>query len=320
MQKKKHAVLLVNLGTPNEPTSSAVKCYLKEFLSDSRVIDISPMIWQPILNSVILPWRSPQVARLYQSIWMKEGSPLLVYSKRQQDALSERLPNALIELGMSYGSPDLKTAIKTLLDQDIHSLVVLPLYPQHSCSTSAVVWDRLRHLLKDYHRLPSIRFIRDYATHPAYIFALKKSVERSLDEHGSPDRLILSFHGIPKRYAFLGDDYPQRCEDTRRALTENLRLSPERVIISYQSRLNHEPWLTPYTEEILRILPKKGVKHVQLICPGFSVDCLETLQEIKMQHCEIFIKSGGKKFEYIPALNDDSEHIDMMQELVTKLT
>ncbi|NIH15914.1 ferrochelatase [Serratia symbiotica] len=320
MKQEKHGVLLVNLGTPDAPTSSAVKCYLKEFLSDGRVVNTSPLLWWVILNGAILPWRSPRVAKLYQSIWMEEGSPLLVYSRRQQRALAERIPNIPVELGMSYGSPSLAEAISKLLAQDITNLVVLPLYPQYSCSTSAAVWDGVARVLKGYCCLPSIRFIRDYATHPAYIFALQQSVEHSLAEHGQPDRLILSFHGIPKRYARLGDDYPQSCEDTQRALTATLPLSPERVMMTYQSRFGCEPWLTPYTDETLQSLPAQGVKHIQLICPGFSADCLETLEEIKEQNREIFLKAGGEKFEYISALNDEPAHIDMIQQLVMECT
>lgn len=316
MKQEKNGVLLVNLGTPDAPTSSAVKSYLKEFLSDSRVVDTSPLLWWVILNGAILPWRSSRIAKLYQSVWMEEGSPLLVYSRRQKIALAERIPNIPVELGMSYGSPSLAEAISKLLVQDITNLVVLPLYPQYSCSTSAAAWDGVARAIKKYRCLPSIRFIRDYATHPAYIFALQQSVKRSLAKHGQPDRLILSFHGIPKRYARLGDDYPQRCEDTQRALTATLPLSPERVMITYQSRFGREPWLTPYTDETLKRLAERGVKHVQLICPGFSSDCLETLEEIKEQNCKIFLKAGGEQFEYISALNDESAHIDMMQQLV----
>lgn len=223
MKQEKHGVLLVNLGTPDAPTSSAVKRYLKEFLSDDRVVDTAPLIWWPILNGAILPIRSPRVAKLYQSVWMEEGSPLLVFSRRQQRALAARMPNTPVELGMSYGSPSLAEAIDKLLSQGVTNLVVLPLYPQYSCSTSAAVWDGVARVLKGYRRLPSVAFIRDYAEHPAYIAALQQSVERSFAEHGQPDRLVLSFHGIPKRYARLGDDYPQRCEDTLRALSATLR-------------------------------------------------------------------------------------------------
>lgn len=318
MLQSKLGVLMVNLGTPDAPTSKAVKRYLAEFLSDRRVVDTSPLLWWPLLRGVILPIRSPRVAKLYQSVWMEEGSPLLVYSRRQQKALAARMPDIPVELGMSYGSPNLADAIDKLLAQGVTKLVVLPLYPQYSCSTSAAVWDAVARILKGYRRLPSISFIRDYAAHPAYISALKQSVEHAFEQHGTPDRLILSFHGIPKRYVHLGDDYSQRCEDTSSALREALGLSlpTEQIMMTYQSRFGREPWLTPYTDETLKSLPAQGVEHIQIICPGFSADCLETLEEIKEQNREIFMHAGGKKFEYIPALNDDSVHIDLLEQLV----
>ena len=314
--QSKIGVLMVNLGTPDAPTPQAVKRYLAEFLSDRRVVDTSPWLWWPLLRGVILPIRSPRVAKLYQSVWMEEGSPLLVYSRRQQKALAARMPEIPVELGMSYGSPNLPDAIDKLLAQGVTKLVVLPLYPQYSCSTSAAVWDAVARILKGYRRLPSVSFIRDYAEHPAYISALQQSVERSFVQHGKPDRLILSFHGIPKRYARLGDDYPQRCEDTSRALRDKLALPAEHIMMTYQSRFGREPWLTPYTDETLKSLPAQGIKHIQLICPGFSADCLETLEEIKEQNREIFMHAGGEKFEYIPALNDEEGHIDLLEQLV----
>ncbi|MFW5400108.1 ferrochelatase [Yersinia sp. 1252 StPb PI] len=316
MMQSKLGVLMVNLGTPDAPTPQAVKRYLAEFLSDSRVVDTSPWLWWPLLRGVILPIRSPRVAKLYQSVWMDEGSPLLVYSRRQQKALAARMPEIPVELGMSYGSPNLPDAIDMLLAQGVTKLVVLPLYPQYSCSTSAAVWDAVARILKGYRRLPSVSFIRDYAEHPTYISALQQSVERAFAQHGKPDRLILSFHGIPKRYAQLGDDYPQRCEDTSRALRGKLVLPAENIMMTYQSRFGREPWLTPYTDETLKSLPAQGIKHIQLICPGFSSDCLETLEEIKEQNREIFMHAGGEKFEYIPALNDDEGHIDLLEQLV----
>ncbi|MCW8111489.1 ferrochelatase [Yersinia intermedia] len=316
MMQSKLGVLMVNLGTPDAPTPQAVKRYLAEFLSDRRVVDTSPWLWWPLLCGVILPIRSPRVAKLYQSVWMEEGSPLLVYSRRQQKALAARMPEIPVELGMSYGSPNLPDVIDKLLAQGVTKLVVLPLYPQYSCSTSAAVWDAVARILKGYRRLPSVSFIRDYAEHPAYILALQQSVERTFVQHGKPDRLILSFHGIPKRYARLGDDYPQRCEDTSRALRGKLALPAEHIMMTYQSRFGREPWLTPYTDETLKSLPAQGIKHIQLICPGFSADCLETLEEIKEQNREIFMHAGGEKFEYIPALNDDEGHIDLLEQLV----
>lgn len=318
MLQSKLGVLMVNLGTPDAPTSKAVKRYLAEFLSDRRVVDTSPLLWWPLLRGVILPIRSPRVAKLYQSVWTEEGSPLLVYSRRQQKALAARMPDIPVELGMSYGSPNLADAIDKLLVQGVTKLIVLPLYPQYSCSTSAAVWDAVARILKGYRRLPSVSFIRDYADHPAYISALKQSVEHAFAQHGTPDRLILSFHGIPKRYVQLGDDYSQRCEDTSNALKESLGMSlaAEQIMMTYQSRFGREPWLTPYTDETLKSLPAQGIKNIQLICPGFSADCLETLEEIKEQNREIFLHAGGEKFEYIPALNDDSVHIDLLEQLV----
>ncbi|WP_050115829.1 ferrochelatase [Yersinia thracica] len=316
MMQSKLGVLMVNLGTPDAPTPQAVKRYLAEFLSDRRVVDTSRLLWWPLLRGIILPIRSPRVAKLYQSVWMDEGSPLLVYSRRQQKALAARMPDIPVELGMSYGSPNLPDAIDKLLAQGVTKLVVLPLYPQYSCSTSAAVWDAVARILKGYRRLPSVSFIRDYAEHPTYISALKQSVEQAFVQHGKPDRLVLSFHGIPKRYAQLGDDYPQRCEDTSRALRAELELPAEKIMMTYQSRFGREPWLTPYTDETLKSLPSQGIKHIQLICPGFSADCLETLEEIKEQNREIFLHAGGEKFEYIPALNDDEGHIDLLEQLI----
>ena len=315
MKQEKHGVLLVNLGTPDAPTSSAVKRYLKEFLSDDRVVDTAPLIWWPILNGIILPIRSPRVSKLYASVWMEEGSPLLVYSKRQRDALAAQL-DIPVELGMSYGNPSLKSAMDSLMAQGVTRLIVLPLYPQFSCSTVAAVWDGLSSVFAGYRSMPDVHFIRDYAEHPAYIAALKASVERSFAKNGKPDLLVLSFHGIPQRFANEGDDYPQRCRDTTDALTRALGLSENEVMMTFQSRFGREPWLTPYTDETLRGLPAKGVRHIQIMSPGFSADCLETLEEINEQNREFFLHAGGEKFEYIPALNDDKEHIAMMLALV----
>ncbi|MFS2225208.1 ferrochelatase [Pantoea sp. B65] len=317
MRQDKPGVLLVNLGTPDAPDAPAVKRYLKQFLSDPRVVDTPRWLWWPILNGVILPIRSPRVAKLYASVWMEGGSPLLVYSQRQRDALAARL-DIPVALGMSYGNPSLKSAVDDLLAQGVTRLIVLPLYPQFSCSTVAAVWDGLTEVFSAYRSLPDVQFIRDYAEHPAYIAALKASVERSFAIHGKPDLLVMSFHGIPQRFADEGDDYPQRCRDTSAALTAALGLSAGEVMMTFQSRFGREPWLTPYTDETLKALPAKGVKHIQIMSPGFSADCLETLEEISEQNREFFIHAGGSKFEYIPALNDDAEHIDMMVELVKR--
>lgn len=318
MNQEKIGILLANLGTPSAPTSAAVNRYLRQFLSDKRVVDTPRLLWWPLLRGVILPLRSPRVAKLYQSIWMQEGSPLMVYSRRQEKALAQQLPDTPIVLGMSYGEPSLKSAVDDLLAQNVTHIVVLPLYPQFSCSTVAAVWDELGRIFADYRSLPSLSLIRDYATEPAYINALAASVKRSFAEHGEPDVLLLSYHGIPQRYANEGDDYPQRCRDTTRELLSALELPPEKLMMTYQSRFGREPWLMPYTDETLKMLAKKGVKHIQVMCPGFSADCLETLEEMAVQNREVFIEAGGTKYEYIPALNDDPAHIAMMMQLVDR--
>jgi ferrochelatase len=315
MRQDKPGVLLVNLGTPDAPTTPAVKRYLKQFLSDKRVVDTPRWLWWPILNGIILPIRSPRVSKLYASVWMEEGSPLMVFSKRQRNALAAQL-DIPVELGMSYGNPSLKSAVDSLMAQGVTRLIVLPLYPQFSCSTVAAVWDGLSSVFAGYRSMPDVHFIRDYAEHPAYIAALKASVERSFALHGKPDLLVLSYHGIPQRFANEGDDYPQRCRDTTDALTQALGLSENEVMMTFQSRFGREPWLTPYTDETMRGLPAKGVRHIQIMSPGFSADCLETLEEISEQNREFFLHAGGEKFEYIPALNDDAEHIAMMLALV----
>ncbi|MFW7495996.1 ferrochelatase [Klebsiella pneumoniae] len=315
MHQTKTGILLANLGTPDAPTPGAVKRYLRQFLSDKRVVDTSRLLWWPLLRGVILPIRSPRVAKLYQSVWMEEGSPLMVYSRRQQQALAARLPDTPVALGMSYGSPSLASAVDDLLAQGVEHIVVLPLYPQYSCSTVAVVWDELARILAKKRAIPGISFIRDYAEHPDYIHALAASVRASFAVHGEPDLLLLSYHGIPQRYANQGDDYPQRCRDTTRELVSALGLPPERVMMTFQSRFGREPWLTPYTDETLKMLGEKGTKHIQVLCPGFAADCLETLEEIAVQNREIFLEAGGKQYEYIPALNADAAHIEMMVNL-----
>ena len=214
MGKTKTGILLANLGTPDAPTPDAVKRYLRQFLSDGRVVDTPRLLWWPLLRGVILPLRSPRVAKLYQSVWMEEGSPLMVYSRQQQQALAARLPDVPVALGMSYGAPSLSSAVDELLSLGVEQIVLLSLYPQYSCSTVAAVWDELARILATKRAIPGISFIRDYAENPDYIKALADSVRASFAEHGEPDLLLLSYHGIPQRYADEGDDYPQRCRAT----------------------------------------------------------------------------------------------------------
>ncbi|AWH89989.1 ferrochelatase [Limnobaculum parvum] len=314
----KTGILLVNLGTPDAPTTAAVKRYLTQFLQDRRVVDLNPLVWSFILKGIILPRRAPRVAKLYHEVWMEEGSPLLVYSRRQQQALAARMPQTPVELAMTYGSPSVKQALDRLQSQNIKRLIVLPLYPQYSCSTTAAVWDALSAELSNRRDLPEISFIRDYAEHPAYIAALARSVQASFERNGKPDLLLFSYHGIPQRYANEGDDYPQRCEATTRGVVAALGLNPSQYKMTYQSRFGREVWLQPYTDETMRLLPSQGVKSIQVICPGFSSDCLETIEEIEQQNRAFFLENGGERYQYIPALNDSADHIDLFQALVTE--
>lgn len=315
MRQNKTGVLLVNLGTPASTQTSAVKDFLRQFLSDPRVVDQPRWLWWPLLRMVILPLRAPRVARLYRAIWMSEGSPLLVWSRRQCAALAERLPMP-VALGMSYGKPDLAYAVQQLMQQGITHLIVLPLYPQFSSSTVGAVWDGLQQAFQKARTLPTITFIRDYAEHPDYISALVHSIKRAFAAHGEPQLLVISWHGIPQRYAEEGDDYPARCAATTQAVVQALKLDPARFIMTFQSRFGREPWLQPYTDETLRALPAKGIHHIQVISPGFASDCLETLEELNQQNRALFMQAGGKQFDYIPALNADELHITMMENIV----
>lgn len=316
MQKNKnYGVLLANLGTPQAPTAVEVKRFLGEFLHDQRVVDMSRWLWCPILHGIILPLRSPKVAKLYQSIWMDEGSPLMVYSKRQQQGLQQAL-NIPVELGMTYGEPSLLSGVQKLQQQGVDSIIVLPLYPQYSGTTSAAVFDGLAKAIKKVDVVPELHFVRDYHDHPLYIRALADKVRQSWQENGQGDLLVCSYHGIPQRYADNGDIYPQHCEQTTRLLAAELGLAEDKVLMTYQSRFGREEWLQPYTDKTMQALPGKGVKKLDILCPAFSVDCLETLEEISEQNCEIFLHAGGEAFHYIECLNDSDAHIAMMESLV----
>lgn len=313
---KKVGVLLVNLGTPDEPTGPAVKRFLGEFLHDKRVVDLSRWLWCPLLHGIILPIRSPRVAKLYQSIWMDEGSPLMVYSKRQRSKLQERL-SIPVALGMNYGQPSMTHGLKELQGQGVERIIVLPLYPQYSSSTNAAVFDQVAKSLKSMPVVPELTFIRDYHDHPAYIKALANQVRDAWKTQGQGQSLLCSFHGIPKRYADNGDVYPFHCLRTTELLKEELGLGSEQIMMTYQSRFGREEWLQPYTDKTLETLPAQDLKNIDVFCPGFSSDCLETLEEIQEQNKEIFMHAGGQHFRYISCLNDSDAHIDMMSAIVS---
>ncbi|OLQ91928.1 ferrochelatase [Vibrio panuliri] len=314
---KKQGVLLVNLGTPDEPTAPAVKRFLSQFLHDKRVVDTSRWLWCPILHGIILPIRSPKVAKLYQSVWMDEGSPLMVYSQRQAAKLADKL-DIPVALGMSYGNPSILSALQSLMEQGVQEVVVLPLYPQYSSTTTAAVSDALTLAFKQMAEIPAYRFIRDYHDHPLYIKALAESVRRSWQEKGQADYLICSYHGIPKRYADNGDIYPVHCQRTTQLLQQELGLRDDQIGMTYQSRFGREEWLQPYTDKTIEALPSKGIKSLDIMTPAFAADCLETLEEISEEVQHLFKQNGGEQFTFIPCLNDDELHIEMMVELLNQ--
>jgi len=317
------AVILVNLGTPDAATPNAVRRYLKEFLSDVRVIDIARPLWWLILNGIILNVRPRKVAKLYEAVW-DEDSPIRKIGYAQAQRLQERLTNQLresaplVKLGMTYGNPSLDGVVDELIQQGISRCLVLPLYPQYSATTTAATFDKLAQTLKKQRNLPTLIFNKDYHQHPHYITALANSVLRFWHQHGKPQRLIFSFHGIPKRYADLGDPYPVQCHATAAAVAQQLNLAEHEWSVAFQSRFGREEWLQPYTDVLLHNLPQQGVKKVHLICPAFASDCLETLEEIAIQGKEMFLESGGEEYRYIPALNDHPDHIELLCMLVNE--
>lgn len=313
--KMKTGVLLVNLGTPEAPTKQAVKAYLKEFLSDPRVIEVNRLIWWFALR-VILFIRPKKVAPKYAQIWTEQGSPLLGISRQQAAALSKSLKGEMsVALGMSYGKPSINDAIDGLISAGAQRIVTLPLYPQYSGTTTASVFAAVTKHLSTKRDIPALEFIRSYQDHPLYIKALKNSVEEYWQQNGQADVLLLSFHGIPLRYVKNGDPYAAQCCITAEELGKALGLGAEQWTMSFQSRVGREPWLEPYTDQTVEGLGKQG-KTIDVICPGFSADCLETLEEIADENREIYEAAGGKQYRYIPCLNDRPDHLELLTELV----
>jgi ferrochelatase len=315
---EKTAVLLVNLGTPDSPDTGSVRRYLGEFLSDPRVIDLPRWKWLPILHGIILRVRPRKSARLYQSIWSVHGSPLLYWSQKQRDALEKRLTpdDVKVELAMNYGNPSLQVTLNKLHRWGMRKLILLPLFPQYSSTTTAAVWDRALQTLSKWRDLPELVFIRDYADHSGFIDAVADRIRSHIAESSSPDALILSYHGIPVRYAESGDDYPERCRKTTDALKK--RFPGLRIIESFQSKFGNEKWLEPATSTVLRKLPADGIKNILVAAPSFTSDCIETLEELQKENATVFHLAGGNRFHYIPAVNDHPLFIDCLEDLVRK--
>ncbi|MBW8192176.1 ferrochelatase [Neiella marina] len=317
---EQYGVLLVNLGTPDEPTPKAVRRYLKQFLSDRRVVDLPRVLWWPLLNGIILPTRSPKVAHAYQTIW-QDDSPLRRIGLAQAKSLQEKLEFIVggeipVELAMTYGNPSIPAGIEKLQQAGVKRIVVLPLYPQYSATTTGSVLDAVAKALADIRHVPEVRMVHDYYQHPLYINALAGSVKSHWQQHGQADKLLMSFHGIPQRYARLGDPYPTHCEATAKGVADALGLADDQWQLTYQSRFGKEPWLQPYTDETLEQLPKQGVKSLDIMCPAFAADCLETLEEIAVENRDVFMDAGGERYQYIHALNESPCHIKLLAQLV----
>ncbi|MFY0640240.1 MAG: ferrochelatase [Bermanella sp.] len=312
---QKSAVILVNLGTPDAPTAKAVRRYLKEFLWDDRVIKRNPLWWL-VLNGIVLTLRPKRVAKLYESIW--EGdSPIRTIGYKQQEKLQSLLGDTVhVELAMTYGHPSFKHSLEKLNAQGFENIIVLPLYPQYSATTTGAIYDQVATFIKSQRNLPAIHLIKDYHKNSFYIDALAKKIEDFWQKNGRSEKLLFSFHGIPKVYVEKGDPYRAQVEKSVKLMVEKLKLKENEYQLCFQSRFGPTEWLQPYTDKTLEAWAKDGIRSVDVVCPAFSADCLETIEEIAEENKEIFIENGGEQYRYISALNDDAEHIEMMAELV----
>jgi len=312
-------ILLVNLGTPEAPTAKALRPYLKQFLGDPRVVEVPRPIWWLILNGIILPFRSPKSAKAYAEVWTEEGSPLMINSQRLADKLGaeigRELPDVSVALAMSYGQPSIRNALDRFKAENVQRLLVLPLYPQYSATTTASVFDQVTTWMQGQRWFPELRFINDFYREDAWQQAVADSVRDFQAEHGQPDKLLFSFHGIPKRNLLAGDPYYCQCQFSARHIADRLGLEEHQWQASFQSRLGRAEWLKPYTDKTLEELGHSGVKQLQVVCPGFSIDCLETLEEIAMEGKEEFVEAGGEDLKYIPCLNDSDAHVAVLSAL-----
>ena len=317
----KTGVLLINLGTPDSTNWWDIRKYLKEFLSDRRVIEVNPLLWQIILNLFILTFRPSKTAHAYKKIWRKDTneSPLLYFTRNQAEKLKDKISNEkiIVDFAMRYGNPSIRSKLDHLKSVGCENIVILPLYPQYAAATTATVCDEVYRSLMGMRWQPSLQVIPHYESEPIYIDALIKSIKRKLDGiKWKPDLIISSYHGIPKKYFDKGDPYHCYCHKTTRLMKENFTEIDIRT--TFQSRFGPQEWLTPYTDKAFESLPGEGVKNLLVICPGFASDCVETLEEIDIQGRETFIENGGKNFDLIPCLNDNSDHINLFVKLVKK--
>lgn len=322
--KEKIGVLITNLGTPDAPNKKELKVYLNQFLSDPRVIELPKILWQIILKLVILQIRPSKSAEAYKQIWTDKGSPLLDIANRQlnkiQSSFSSKNENIVFEVGMRYGNPSIPDALLKLQKKQVRRLLVLPMYPQYCAATTGSTFDEVTNVLQKWRWIPEMRFINQYFEEKNYIEALSNSIKSFWKKTSKPQKIIFSYHGIPKRYLTNGDPYHCFCLKTTRLVKEHMGLSDDMIMTTFQSRFGREEWLKPYTSETLKELPKQGIKNIHIISPGFSSDCLETLEELEEENKEYFMESGGENYHYIPCLNDHDDHIDVFVNLIKKHT
>jgi len=321
-KKAKVGVLVTNLGTPEAPTAKALRTYLREFLSDPRVVEIPRIIWMIILHGIILRVRPKKSAALYQSIWTDNGSPLMVISEQQKEKVAQTLAkqygeSVTVALAMRYGSPSIENALNTFQQAGVNEVIVLPLYPQYAGPTVASTFDAVVNTLQKWRWIPSLRFISGYHDNPKYIQALANTVTEHIAQHGKPDKLVLSYHGMPKLFLDNGDPYYCFCHKTTRLLAEQLNVDENDFVMTFQSRFGKAEWLQPYTDATLAKLAEEGHKHVAIISPAFSADCLETLEELEHENRAIFMEAGGETYHYIPCLNDRDDHIEAICDVIS---
>lgn len=314
--QQKIGILITNLGTPDNPDPKSLRKYLKQFLSDKRVVDYNRLLWWLILNVIILNVRPRKSAKLYESIWTDKGSPLLVNMQSIVKKIQSRNEGVQIQLGMRYGNPSIEEALNHFKNQNIYKILVLPLYPQAGSPTNSSTFDEISRVLNSWPWLPNLRFINGYHDHEDYITAISNSIKKSTSNCDEIEKIIFSFHGMPVRYLNEGDPYYCFCHKTARLIAERLKLSADKYILSFQSRFGTEEWLQPYIDDEIVRLAKNGVKQLHIISPGFSVDCLETLEEIKIQYDELFKENGGDSLTYIPCLNDHDDHVELIDKLI----
>ena len=307
------AVLLVNLGTPDAPTPAAVRRYLAEFLGDRRVVSLTRWLWYPILYGIVLPFRSPRVARLYEKVWMEGGSPLAVHTRRLAEAVAGVMPGVQVDWAMRYQNPSLTAAIRRLRSNGARRIVVVPMYPQYSTTTTASVEDVANRVGGD-----AVRVLHDYHDDPQWVAAIADSIREWRAQHGAGEKLMFSYHGIPQRLVDQGDPYQRHCQAGTEAIVAELGLPADQAVMTFQSRFGREEWLQPYTDKTVQALAGSGVKRIDVVCPGFAADCLETLEEISIENADLFREHGGQELRYIPCLNDSPAHAEVIAGLARR--